>query len=124
MIAPERWARIEPGLRELPGGSTFCDRVRQGSTPWPAIEFATEFCTGFPADEFRALRTAGDFDVRWPLSFAAWYWGESGASVDHKCAEFLSEAGLFKQARGVLTEYAAGPDWLSAWRERFTANLG
>jgi hypothetical protein len=124
MLDPEQWARLEPHLRELPGGSVFCDRVREGRAPWPAIEFATRYCTGFPTDEFRALWAAGDFDVRWPLLFAAWYWGETSASVDRACARFLSEVSLSAPARAVLPEYAAGPDWLTAWRERFMATLG
>jgi hypothetical protein len=115
---------FEPHFRELPGGSAFCDRVREGRAPWPAIWFATRYCTGFPADEFRAIWAAGDLDVRWLLSFAAWYCGATSASVDRECAWFLSEVSLTAQARAVLPEYSAGPDWLSAWQERFAATLG
>jgi hypothetical protein len=82
------------------------------------------YCTGFPVEEFGALLATGDFDVRWPLTFAAWYWGASSASVDETCADFLSAAGLWDQALEVLPEYdAPEPEWLTMWRARFAECL-
>jgi hypothetical protein len=66
----EDWSRIEPDVHELPGGQRLSDKIRSGSSPWPAIRFAAVYCTGFPADAFRILMSEGEFDIRWPLSFA------------------------------------------------------
>ena len=120
MVNPEDWARTEMHLRGLPGSAALCERVRNGAPPWPEIARALSYCMWFPATEFGALLASGDFDVRWPLTFAAWYWVASGASVDEACADFLSRACLWDQAAEVLPEYD-GPnvEWLSAWRKRF-----
>jgi hypothetical protein len=114
----ESWARTTPYLLELPAGAAMCERVRNGSGPRPAIGAAMGFCTSFPTKEFIALLASRDFDVRWPLTFAAWYLGSCGASVDEMCADFLSEAYLWDQALQVLPEYA-GREWLDKWRVRF-----
>src|SRR5262249_37788018 len=74
-------------------------------------------CTWFPAAAFAALLASGDFDVRWPVTFAAWYWSASGATVDEACADFLSAADLWDQAREVLPEYDA-PILYGCWRGR------
>jgi hypothetical protein len=112
------WARAEPDIQGLPGSAAICERVRKGDAPWPEIGGAMSYCTGFPAAEFGALLASGDFDVRWPLTFAAWYCGASGASVDQACAAFLSAAGLWDEALAVLPKYT-GRDWLPGWRSRF-----
>src|SRR5262245_34370686 len=119
MFDAESWARTEPHLHGLPGAATMCARVRQGTSPWPDIAGAMSYCAWFPTAEFNALHASGDFDVRWPLTFAAWYWGASGASVDQACADFLSAAGLWTEATEVLPEYTG--DWLNGWRSRFEA---
>jgi hypothetical protein len=120
MFNPDSWARTEPHLRGLPGSPAMCQQVRKGAAPWTDIAGAMSYCTWFPAAEFGALLASGDFDVRWPLTFAAWYWGASGASVDEACADFLSAAGLWDQALEVLPEYnGPDPEWLSDWRTRF-----
>src|SRR5947208_2362641 len=95
MFNAESWARAEQHMQGLPGISTLCKRVRAGASPWPEIAGAMSYCTGFPVEEFNTLLAAGDFDVRWPLTFAAWYCGASGASVDEACAQFLSAANLW-----------------------------
>jgi hypothetical protein len=110
--------QMESQLREFPGGPALCERIRHGSDPWPEIAFALIRCTWFPTKDFNRLLANGDFDVRWPLTFTAWYLAECGASVDQGCADFLSAATLWEQARDVLPEYT-GPDWLAAWRSRF-----
>src|SRR5262245_49976605 len=102
----ESWARAEPHIRNLPGAAVMCERVRSGVRPWPDIGGAMSYCTGFPEPEFSALLASGDFDVRWPLTFAAWFWGASSASVDKGCAAFLTAANLWDQALAVLPEYA------------------
>jgi hypothetical protein len=80
------------------------------------------YCTRFPVAEFGALLASGDFDIRWPLTFAAWYWGATSATVDEACAKFITAAGLWDEASGVLSEYEGpDPDWLFAWRKRFEA---
>ena len=118
MFDAASWARAEPDILGLPGGATICERVRKGVPPWPDIGGAMSYCTWFPTAEFNALLASADFDVRWPLTFTAWYWGASGASVDQECADFLSTAGLWDKASEVLPEYTGG-DWLPAWRSRF-----
>src|SRR5262249_52234259 len=91
----EEGPRTELHLREMPGGAVLCDRIREGTGPWAKIRYAISYCTWFPNEEFAALLLAGDFDVRWPLTFAAWYEGSSGASVDSACADFLASNGLW-----------------------------
>ena len=118
MFDAETWARTEPHLQGLPASSAICERVRQGVTPWPAIGRAMSYCTWFPRAEFSDLLSSGEFDVRWPLTFAAWYWGASGASVDQACAQFLTANTLWAKALEVLPEYT-GLDWLSGWQLRF-----
>jgi hypothetical protein len=118
MFDADSWSRTEPHLQGLPGAAAMCERIRQGAAPWPVIGGAMSYCTWFPAAEFRTLLASGDFDVRWPLTFAAWYWGSSGASVDQACADFLTATGLWDQALEVLAEYTDG-EWLPHWRTRF-----
>jgi hypothetical protein len=123
MFDANSWLRTESHLDDLPGSAGLSARVRDGKPPWPEIGMAMSHCTWFPSAEFRALFVSGDFDVRWPLTFAAWYWGASGASVDQACADFLTGAGLLEQALTVLPEFN-GPEWLSAWREGFGHRFG
>ena len=118
MFDADSWVRTEPHVLGLPGGVALCERVRKGVRPWPDIGGAMSNCTWFPTAEFNALLASGDYDVSWPLTFAAWYWGASGASVDQACADFLSAAALWDKASEVLPEYA-GDEWLSTWRSRF-----
>jgi len=105
-------------LEDLPGGAVLAARMGSGIEPWPKIAYALEYCTWFPSEEVRTLLADGDFDVRWPLTFAAWYLRECGASVDQPCLHFLSAARLLDQAFAVLSEYT-GSEWLSAWRSIF-----
>jgi hypothetical protein len=114
MIEIKRWAAIESDLQKLPGGITLCKRVRKGEEPWPVIRDAIMDCTIFPSAEFYGLREKGDFDVRWPLTFAAWYWGVSGGSVDKACTDFLSANKLWDEAIKVFPEYG-DPEWLCEW---------
>lgn len=115
---PESWSEIEPRLRGMPGGATLCKRVRTGSDPWPEIARAISYCTHFPTAAFDALLASGRFDVRWPLTFAAYFLGSCGATVDPICARFLTAAGLWDEALEVLPEYTE-PVWLNEWRESF-----
>src|SRR5262245_6318567 len=105
MFSAESWARAEPHILGLPGSKTMCERIRKRIAPWPAIGEAMSYCTSFPTAEFSALLASGDFDVRWPLTFVAWYWGATSASVDQDCADFLTAADLWDQALAVLPEY-------------------
>jgi hypothetical protein len=118
MFDAELWARIVPRLQQLPGGASLCERIRDGLDPWPQIAEAMSNCTAFPAAEFGRLLASGDFDVRWPLTFAAWYSGASGASVDNACRDFLVTTGLWQQALDVLPDYC-GAEWLLGWRTEF-----
>jgi hypothetical protein len=91
------------------------------SGPWAEIREAMS-CTGFPAAAFRRLLESGDFNVRWPLTFAAWRWFATGVRVDQECAEFLTEGNLWEQTWAALIEYdGAYTDlpWVSAWRAGF-----
>lgn len=62
---------------------------------WSVIE---RHLQRFPAGEFRDLLASGDFDVHWPLTFAAWYKQASGVSVNQACVDFLSSANLWDEA--------------------------
>ena len=115
----EAWERIEFHLQGLPGGTAFCENVRDGHSPWRAIGSAALRCNAFPAEDFATLLSQGDFDCRWPLSFAAWHWKTSGVSVDNACIGFLASAGLSEQVDRLLSEYRDKSDWLSEWHERF-----
>ncbi len=75
MFNAEDWARTELHVCKLPGGVALCERVGKGISPWTELAEAMDYCTRFPAREFAELLAAGDFDVRWPLTFAAWYYG-------------------------------------------------
>jgi hypothetical protein len=116
--------RAEQHIRRLPGGREMCDRIRatlvgesntQDATEalWTEIRFRLVYCAGFPASAFGVLCSGGDFDIRWPLTFALWYFADSGASVNELCANFLAKHCLWKQALQVLSEY---PD---DWRQQF-----
>ncbi len=85
----DSWARAEPGIRKLPGSQSLCEQVAKGAAPWPSIAGAMSYCSSFPTHEFTELLASGHFDVRWPLTFAAWYWGSSGASVDKESPSFF-----------------------------------
>jgi hypothetical protein len=112
------WESIEPHIKDLPGGVTLCEQVRKGSSPWMEIAYAMYNCTMFPANEFLLLLESDDFNIRWPLTFAAWYWLASGASVDQPCADFLTYISLWEQALAILPEYSSS-DILSKWRSNF-----
>jgi hypothetical protein len=99
-----------------------CRRIREGKTPWRQIGEATLYCTAFPVREFERRRSTADFDVRWPLTFAAWFWGASGAAVDRECAAFLVDSGFREQASAALAEYEGG-EWLGEWRSQFEEAL-
>ena len=123
VLGLDEWERTAEHLQSLPGGQSLCANIRRAIVShtrnrWSAIGAAAALCTHFPADEFRQLHSVGDFDVRWVITFAAWFWGASGASVDSKCRAFLKETGLLDAARFALREYGA-PDWVSAWRTAF-----
>ena len=131
--SPESLERAEENICALPGGRAMCTRIRAAMQDPPALPTATRsawlqlgidlvYCTGFPEAIFQFLRSEGDFDIRWPLTFAARYWGASGGSVDKPCAAFLRENGLAYEALQVLGEYT-GEDWLRMWRERFARLL-
>lgn len=126
MFNVEDWAITASHIQGLPGSTALGERIRRaaldypwrkGSRAWREIGDAMTNCNGCPYRAFDILHASGDFDVRWPLTFAAWYWGASGASVDDDCAYFLSDAGLWDQALEVLPEYAE-KEWLSVWRIR------
>jgi hypothetical protein len=123
MFDIERWLVIERHLQRFPGGITLCERVRQGEVPWPAIGEKLLYCTEFPVVEFRDLLASGDFDVRWPLSFAAWYKISSSESVDQACVDFLTTANLWDEALQVFPEYSERSD-LSSWLSIFKALKG
>jgi hypothetical protein len=131
--SPESLGRAEENIRALPGGHDLCARIGEAMCDPSALPTSTRaawlqlgidlvYCTGFPAAIFQFLRSEGDFDIRWPLTFAARYWGASGASVDEKCAAFLRENDLADEALEVLGEYT-GEDWVRMWRERFARLL-
>jgi hypothetical protein len=127
-ISVEDFRKAESRIRALPGGASMCDRILaalQGDPGqmatrklWLRLAWDLFYCSFFPGDVFQALHSQGDFDVRWPLSFACCYVLDSGASVDILCADFLHNAGLWAQARAVLHEYT-GQEGVSGWRERF-----
>lgn len=116
--ANDSWAKTVPHIRGLPGSESLCERVDGANPPWPAISEAMSYCAGFPSKEFAELLASGNFDVRWPLTFAAWHWGASGSSVDQACADFLSKNGLWEKALEVLPEYSVR-EWLPGWRAQF-----
>lgn len=123
MFDIETWLVIERHLQKFPGGITFCERVRKGDVPWPAIGEKLMRGTWFPAEEFRDLLASRDFDVRWPLTFAAWYKQASSASVDQACMDFLTSANLWDEALKVFPEYSERHD-LSSWLSLFKALKG
>lgn len=121
----DSFRRIEEPLCCLPAGRAMFTRIRAALTAdpamppetralWGRIGFAVIDCAGFPLPEFNALFAQGDFDVRWPLTFACWYVGQSGASVDRLCAAFLKQKGLCEAAQELLSEYGNN-QWVSAW---------
>ena len=87
---------------------------------WSVIE---RHLQRFPAGEFRDLLASGDYDVRWPLTFAAWYNEASSASVDQACLDFLTSANLWGEALKVFPEYSDRQD-LSSWLSLFIALNG
>lgn len=96
--------------------------MRVDSGPWAHIREAISSGAGFPAAAFRGLLASGDFNVRWPLTVAAWYGFATGISVDQECVEFLTESNLWDQAWAALLEYDVeytGLPWVSAWRAGF-----
>lgn len=129
----EKLQRAEASIVPLPAGRDLGERIRSvlQSPPgdntgvshlWAQLGFDLVLCTGFPEEVFEALRVTGDFDIRWPLTFACHYWGQTSASVDSACATWLRNAGLWEPARAVLPEYTnehTGEEWVDAWRKRF-----
>jgi len=85
---PNDFPPVEASVRHLPGGEELCVRIRaalqspinnEWTQPyWYQIGCALIYCMGFPEEEFHVIRVSEPFDVRWPLSFACWYWTSSG----------------------------------------------
>ncbi len=118
----ESWPIPQPHWRCLPASGAFKSGIHDAGGPWADIHHPMSSGAGFPTDAFRGLLGAGNFNVRWPLSFAAWRWFATGASVDRECAGFLSEAHMWVQAWAALEEYVGeytGLPWLSVWRSGF-----
>ncbi len=118
MFEEKKWAEIEPSVQSLPGGAKLCDFIRNGDPSWGAIAEAMYEHKGFPKDEFHMLAVVGVFDIRWPLTFAAWYRLSSDASVDQECAEFYTNLAIWEHVLAILPEYS-GITGLSGWAEGF-----
>ena len=84
---------------------------RETTSPWRVIGVAMWYCASFPEDAFRRLLSAANFDVRWPMTFACWYFLASGARCDKQCVHFLRRANLIDDARRHLTEYSNESPW-------------
>jgi hypothetical protein len=111
-------AAIEQYVRDLPGGTGFCKGLRTTAPAWQAIATKLFYCCGFPDEAFGELAADGTFDVRWPLSFAACYFGLSGAHIDEACETFLLHRGFWEEAVKVLPEYRCD-EWVTDWRKGF-----
>lgn len=132
ILEPEQFDGTARHIRELPGGDEMCARITgslsadsetrtEHDNSWLEIGIALTYCTAFPVHEFTFLAEAGEFDVRWPLTFACWYWGASGASVDSHCAKFIQHQNLVEPARATLCQYSG--EFVSKWREDFVQQL-
>lgn len=115
MLDSQDVAKIAFRIRELPGGQSMSDRILNGFDEWASIAELLFFCGGFPYVEFNALSHHTDFDIRWPLSYAACYFGSSGGSVDTECLEFVVGIERQQDAKNALNDYI-GDQWLEAWK--------
>jgi hypothetical protein len=115
MLDEKKWAEIEPSIKALPNGEEFCKMARQIS----AIAEAMYLHTGFPNRVFFSLVRCNYFDVKWPLTFAAWYKLYSSSSVDQECADFFTNCNLWKHVQKILPTYYANND-LSGWAKQLS----
>ena len=118
MFDEKKWTTIEPEILALPGGEKLCEFIRKGHKPWGEIGEAMYCHKGFPKEEFYVLAVIGHLDIRWPLTFAAWYCLSSGESIDEECADFYTNTAAWDHVLAVLPQYSC-IDGLSDWVERF-----
>lgn len=122
MLDTQSTAKIASHIRDLPGGQSMSDHMLTGSDEWSSIAELLFFCSGFPSIEFNALHSSAEFDIRWPLTYSAWYFGSSGGSVEIDCIEFVVGIHGQRDAKNALNEYI-GPQWLDTWKARLLTLL-